>query len=87
MSNEQNIQTTVAAIKIAHIALFGKEPSASDPASGLSAIKEKREDWKSVLAYAHAISHNDVQDYYVTLPAQLRAVILDWDLTRRLANR
>lgn len=86
MSTEQNLKTTVAAIKIAHIALFGVEPAIIH--DGLNAIMDHRqEDWAQVIKYAEAISANEVSDYYVMLPAQLKAVILDWDLTRRLANR
>lgn len=85
MSTEQNLKTTVAAIKIAHIALFGNPPAKAE--DGLVAIKERRDDWANVLRYAEAISSNETSDYYVKLPAQLKAVILDWDLTRRLVNR
>lgn len=84
MSTEQNLRTTVAAIKIAHIALFGNLPAKAE--DGLVAIKECREDWANVLRYAEALSSNEVPDYYVKLPAQLKAVIFEWDLIRLLTN-
>lgn len=83
------ITVNFATVKIVHLALFGgdhNEVHSGSVDSCVSKIKAARADWSDLFTYALAISENSVEDPYVTLPNQLRSVIVERDLVRKASN-